>query len=119
MVTELRAGNSATANDRRERQRFSITASVTFTIRGGEMSAYTRDLSSRGLYFYVGSSEGFQIGQNLDLLVKLPPAITLSSNCLIRCRGRLVRMENTSDDLTGIAAEILQYSILNEAETGV
>jgi hypothetical protein len=119
MAFKLRAGNSALEKDRRERQRFGISAYVTLTIRGDSIPAYTRDLSSQGLYLYVGSTDGFQIGQSLELLVKLPPDITLSSHCLIRCRGRLVRMEDAPGDLTGIAVKILQYSILNDAQNGI
>lgn len=120
MVMEFTVGSSTMTNDRRQWQRFSITASVTLTVEGNENSAYTRDLSSHGLYIYVASSEELQVGQNLELLVKLPPDITLSSHCLIRCCGRLVRIENGPDDLTGIAAEILHYSILSDdPENGV
>ncbi len=119
MVTELIMGNSATASERRERQRFSLSVPVTLETGENEISAYTRDLSSRGLYCYVASAEGFSIGQTIDLLVKLPPEITLSTCSSIRCRGRLVRMENDLSHLTGIAAEILQYSILSEAATRV
>ncbi len=119
MGMQFKAGNSATATDRRETQRFSITAPVTLILDDSECPAYTRDLSSHGLYMYVPSSKVFQVGQDLDLLVKLPPDITLSSHCLIRCRGRVVRIEDAPDDLAGLAAEILQYSILSDAENGV
>jgi|HubBroStandDraft_2_1064218.scaffolds.fasta_scaffold622483_1 hypothetical protein len=115
MVTELNTGNSETRGDLRERPRFSINAPVTLNIGETEIPAYTRDMSSRGLYFYVASVEDLSIGQTVDMLVKLPPEITLSTCCSIRCRGRLVRMENAVSNLTGIAAEILQYLILSEA----
>lgn len=107
------------ADDRRGRPRFSINAPVTITIGAAEIPAYTRDLSSRGLYFYVTSAQDLSVGQDLDLLIKLPPEVTLSTCCLIRCRGRLVRIEDTSTDLTGIGAEIIQFSILGEVDTAV
>ena len=109
---------SGISNERRVRQRFTTNAPVILTLGACEVSAFTRDLSSRGLYFYVASAEGFSIGQKLDILVKLPPEITLSSLCQIRCQGRLVRIEGASNDLTGIAAEILHYSFLGEKENG-
>jgi hypothetical protein len=49
--------------------------------------------------------------------VELPPEITLSNSCLIRCRGRVARTELTLRNETGIAAEILEYRILNEKRT--
>jgi hypothetical protein len=104
--------------ERRVRHRFSTNAPVIVTLGEREIPAFTRDLSNRGVYFYVTSAEGFSIGQKLDLLVKLPPEITLSTLCQIRCQGRLLRMEEASNDLTGIAAEIFQCSILSETETG-
>ena len=118
MVIGPKTQNSVT-DDRREGQRFRVNAPVTLTIGASEIPAYTRDLNSRGLYFYVASAEGFSIGQHLDFLVKLPPEVTLSTCCLIRCKGRLVRMEDTSTDWVGIAAEIVQFSILGEAEASV
>jgi hypothetical protein len=105
--------------NRREGQRFSINAPVALTIGTTDFAAYTLNMSSRGLYFYAASSEGLSIGQEFDFVIKFPPEITLSTWCLIRCRGRLVRMENTSNGLTGMAAEIIQYSIPCEDETSV
>ncbi len=119
MVMELKTRNSAMANDRREWQRFSISVPLTLTMGAGEIPAYTRDLSSRGVYFYVASAGALSVDQTLDFLVTLPPEITLSACCRIRCRGRLIRMEDTTGYSTGIVAEILQYSILGEADARV
>ena len=119
MMSEVVTRNTAAAEDRRHRQRFSINAPVTFSMGKCEVQAYTRDLSSQGLYLYAASAEGLSIGQNIELLIKLPPEITLSSCCLIRCRGRVLRIEDTPGDSTGIAAEIGQYSILSDAEGNV
>ena len=110
--------NTGIAIERRVRPRFSTNAPVIVTLGACEIPAFTRDLSNRGVYFYVTSAEGFSIGQKLNLLIKLPPEITLSTLCQIQCQGRLVRMEAALSDLTGIAAEIFQCSILGETETG-
>jgi len=117
MMIEVGTRNTQTPEDRRQRQRFCINAPVSFSLGGCEVQAYTRDLSSQGLYFYVDSAECLSVGQTIDLLIKLPPEITLSSSCLIRCLGRLLRKEDTPGDSTGIAAAIVQYSILSEAES--
>lgn len=101
-------------NDRRERQRFRITAPVTLFIGDREIPAYTRDLSNRGVYFYLAPADSPQIDLEFEFMVELPPEITLSSFCQIRCKGRTVRAEE-SLDLSGVAAEILEYSIRREA----
>ena len=113
-MTRVMAEKTARPDDRRVGQRFNINAPVALTIEGCEIPAYTRDMSSRGLYFYVTSAEGFTIGQILELSVTLPPEITLSTDCSIQCRGRLVRIDSARNDVTGIAAEIIEYSILSE-----
>jgi hypothetical protein len=75
-------------------------------------------MSSQGLYFFVNSAEGLSIGQDLELLVKLPPEITLSSYCLIRCEGRVVRIEDNLNNMIGIAVEFLEGSSLAQTRTG-
>jgi hypothetical protein len=101
--------------ERRDGQRFGISAPLTVMNGSREISAFTRDLSNRGVYFYLASSEGSLIARDFDFIVELPPEITLSTCCSIRCRGRVVRTESAASDLTGIAAEILDYSIRREA----
>jgi len=101
--------------DRRERQRFKINAPVTSFMGDSEIAAYTRDLSNRGVFFYLSQTESAQIDSEFEFMVDLPPEITLSSFCKIRCRGRVVRLEESAMNLTGIAAEILDYSILRDS----
>jgi hypothetical protein len=102
------------ANDRRGTKRFSVNASLTLFDGKRTLLAYTRDLSNRGVYFYLSTDDSKQISGDLDFTVDLPPEITLSASCRIRCRGRMVRTENAPGDLRGVAAEILDYSILRE-----
>jgi hypothetical protein len=106
--------NLTRENDRRGRQRFSMNAPLTVFVGDREISAYTRDLSNRGVYFFLDLADGDLIDREFEFLVDLPPEITLSTNCSIRCQGRLVRKENTLQNMTGVAAEILKYSILRE-----
>jgi hypothetical protein len=93
--------DSETANDRRRIPRFRVRAPLTVIAGDREIPAYTRDLSNRGVYFY------------------LPPEITLSTFCRIRCHGRTLRKEKSKMSLTGVAAEILDYSILKEGGSSV
>lgn len=105
-----------TTNNRRGSQRFKISAPLTVLVGGHEISAFTRDLSNRGVYFYLALSDSALIDRDFEFLIEMPSEITLSSSCRIRCRGRLVRKEMTSKNLSGagIAAEILDYSILRD-----
>jgi hypothetical protein len=108
-----------TANERRGSQRFRISAPLTVIAGDHEISAYTRDLSNRGVYFYLSLADSALVDRDFEFLIEMPSEITLSSSCRIRCRGKLVRKEMTSRNLTGagIAAEILDYSILRDAAT--
>jgi hypothetical protein len=106
--------NMTRENDRRGRPRFSMNAPLTVFIGDREIPAYTRDLSNRGVYFYLDFVDGTLIDRDFEFMVDLPPEITLSTSCSIRCQGRLVRKENTLQNMTGVAAEILDYSILRE-----
>ena len=109
------AGMMQFAEDRRERQRFGINAPLTVIQGKREVVGFTRDLSNQGVYFFLEVAEGAPLGAEIEFLVELPPEITLSTCCSILCKGRVVRCEDTSRQLTGIAAEILNYSIQREA----
>jgi hypothetical protein len=105
----------ANASERRGTRRFKVHAPITLKIGGREVPAYTRDLSNKGAYFYLAFSQSPLIGLDFEFVVDLPPEITLSTCCRIRCRARLLRKEKTSRSMSGIAAEILDYSILGQA----
>lgn len=99
-------------NERRVRQRFKVNAPLSLTIGEQATPGYTRDLSNKGVYFFVASAESLALDSQFDFVIDLPPEITLSSRCQIHCVGRTLRKEATQTDLTGVAAEILNYSIL-------
>lgn len=103
------------ANDRRVRQRFGINAPLTVILGKREITGFTRDLSNQGVFFFLDTAGVAALDGEIDFLVELPPEITLSTCCSIRCQGRVVRREDTNRQLTGIAAEIINYSIQREA----
>jgi hypothetical protein len=105
----------AAPDERRGHERLPLRAVLTVFAGTQEISAYTRDLGERGVYFCMDSSDRALIGRHLEFVIDMPPEITLSSSCRIRCRGYVVRTENTLCDETGIAAEILDYTIQREA----
>jgi hypothetical protein len=103
----------------REGQRFGINAALTVIMGQRGIPGFTRDLSNRGVYFYLDLADSAPLGGSFEFVVELPPEITLSTGCLIRCQGRVLRTERASGQMTGIAAEILHYSIQANAATRV
>jgi hypothetical protein len=106
----------ATANNRRESERFRTRVPITVFAGESEISAYTRDLSNRGIFFYLDLLDSALIENNIEFLVEFPAEFTLSTSCRIRCCGRLVRKERTSRNFAeiGMAAEVLKYSVVGE-----
>lgn len=102
----------AEPEDRRDRQRYKVSVPLILTIGDREIAAYTRDISNRGVYFNLPTGDYDLIGQDFEFVLELPPEITLSTVCRIRCRGRAVRTEEVVDGLSGVAAEIVNYTIL-------
>jgi hypothetical protein len=92
-------------------QRFTVNAPLSLLIGGHPVLGYTRDLSNQGVYFYLSTADCARIEGEIEFLIDLPPEITLSSRCQIRCTGRVLRMGLSEKDLTGIAVQILDYSI--------
>ena len=104
--------NTNMAKERRGRQRFTVNAPLAILVGGRQIPAYTRDISNCGVYFFLAEADGALIDRNFEFLLELPPEISQSSCCRIRCQGRPLRMEKTTMGLAGVAAEILDYSIL-------
>lgn len=101
-------------NERRDSPRFSFNAPVTVYMGESTFAGYTQNVSDRGIYFYLGLEDSEIVNGDFEFVLEVPPEITLSTWCPIRCKGRLLRKEKAANDLEGIAAKILQYSILRE-----
>lgn len=99
------------SKDLRGNQRFRVSLPIFLGNGEQPLAGFTRDISSRGVYFYVSAPDILHDQEEFDFIVELPPEVTLSSRCKIRCVGRALRLENRVPELTGIAAEILDYSI--------
>ncbi len=104
-----------TETNRRAQERFAIRAPLTMRLGTTTVAAITRDLSNNGVYFYSKSSDIFQIDQELDFVIEVPPELTLTHDCEIHCHGRTVRTDQMSSNETGVAAAILDYSIVQSA----
>jgi hypothetical protein len=102
--------------DRREARRFTMTLPMRVLPReakGSELSAHTRDVSYRGLYFL--SEAKFDIGSEIEFVITLPQQVTQSGDVNIRCQGQIVRVEPTDNGRMGIAAKIERYEFLAAA----
>jgi hypothetical protein len=103
-------------NDKRATRRFALRLPV--TVRYGENepehTAQTRDVSARGICFYVDSA--IQAGSTIDFTLTLPPEITLTESIRVRCKGRVVRVEggNPASKLA-VAAVIDEYEFLADS----
>ena len=104
-------------NDKRATRRFALRLPV--TVRYGENeeehAAQTRDVSARGICFYVDSA--IQAGSAIDFTLTLPPEITLTESIRVRCKGRVVRVEGGPPaGKMAVAAVIDEYEFLADSE---
>jgi hypothetical protein len=95
--------------DRRVRPRFEIRAPLTLIAEGREIAAFTRDISNRGVFFYIDCADAPQVGQILEFVIELPAEVTLSESCRIQCEGKVLRAAETTFKEMGIAMEVLHY----------
>jgi c-di-GMP-binding flagellar brake protein YcgR len=99
--------------DRRQARRFSMSLPMRVLpreARGNELRANTRDVSYRGLYFL--SETKFDVGSQIDFIIKLPEPVSATGVVDIRCTGRVVRVEAGRNGTSGIAAKIERYEFL-------
>ena len=102
--------------DKRATRRFALHLPVTVRCGEGdpEQSAQTRDVSARGICFYVDSA--MQSGSAIDFTLTLPPEITLTESIRVRCKGRVVRVEgDTPATKVAVAAVIDEYEFLADS----
>jgi hypothetical protein len=67
----------------------------------------------RGLYFVV--EQNLEAGSELDITLTLPAEITRGTQVFVRALGKVVRVENRSEDgdnRMGVAAVIERYDII-------
>jgi hypothetical protein len=105
--------DNANDNDKRATRRFALRLPV--SVRYGENeeqhAAHTRDVSARGICFYVDSA--IQAGSAIDFTLTLPPEITLTESIRVHCKGHVVRVEGGSaSDKLAVAAIIDEYEFL-------
>src|SRR5580692_7529957 len=103
--------DSSGDSDKRGTRRFALRLPVTVRYEPDpkEHAAQTRDVSARGICFYVDSS--IQAGSAIDFTLTLPPEITLTEAIRVRCKGRVVRVEGG-----GPATKMAVAAVIDEYE---
>ncbi len=103
--------------ERRAARRFTMAlpVKVRFPSDHGviEKAAETRDVSFRGLYFFVKNGQ-VEVGSTIEFVLTLPQQITLAGDVHIRCFARVLRVEE-QDSRRGIATRIERYEFLPDA----
>jgi PilZ domain-containing protein len=105
--------------EKRATRRFALRlpVAVTYGDNGAqEKPAQTRDVSARGICFYLDAEVAS--GAPIEFTLTLPPEITLTEAIRVRCKGKVVRVDTV--DGTGkmaVAAVIDEYEFLSEAQT--
>jgi len=105
-----------TQQEKRGARRFALRVPVTVSRdnNGSSEAAQIRDVSARGICFFLDSAvaQGSPIGFTLTL----PPEITLTESIRVQCKGRVIRVEDSSaDGKVTVAAVIEEYEFLPQA----
>jgi hypothetical protein len=103
--------------EKRATRRFALRLPVSVNYNGNSgpaLAAQTRDVSARGICFFLEAPLG--IGSELDFTLTLPPEITLTESIRVRCKGKVVRVDsNVADSKVPVAAVIDEYEFLSES----
>ena len=103
--------------EKRATRRFALRLPVSVNYSGNPaatMAAQTRDVSARGICFYLEAP--MAVGSEIEFTLTLPPEITLTESIRVRCKGKVVRVDaNVTDQKVPVAAVIDEYEFLSEA----
>ncbi len=104
--------------EKRATRRFALRLPVSVADSENESelkAAQTRDVSARGICFYVDSN--IAVGAGIEFTFTLPPEITLTESIRVRCKGKVVRVDNGSEDRkVAVAAVIDEYEFLSGSQ---
>src|SRR3954468_23008757 len=108
-------GTSPSPSDKRGARRFPLSLPVAVKVNPAENAEFfseTRDVSARGVFFYMESAPAE--GSEVEFTLTLPPEITLTEALRIHCSGRVVRIDRGNGAKFGIAAAIDKYDLSGE-----
>ena len=104
--------------ERRTAQRFQIKLPMTVRWTSesavGEARTESKDVSSRGVYFFL--PKDVKNGSPVEIVLTLPHEITMAGPVRVRCLGRVQRSEEEDEGRQGIVAEIERYEFLRGDE---
>jgi hypothetical protein len=103
--------------EQRSSRRVPASGPVTVKVVDGmaqDASAQLRDVSMRGVFIYL--SNKVRVGSTLELVLPLPQGLLPGDESWIRCKCRVVRVEEAPQHEYGVAAMIEEYEPLEEAE---
>lgn len=103
--------------EKRATRRFALRLPVSVHHAGNTnapLEAQTRDVSARGICFYLDAP--MSTGSAIEFTLTLPPEITLTESIRVRCKGKVVRVdEGLADAKVPVAAVIDEYEFLSQA----
>jgi len=106
-----------TDSDRRNVQRFQLKLPLVVRCSkngdsGEKVSTATKDVSSRGVYFFLPKDVGE--GAPVEIYMTLPNELTLAGPVQVRCLGHVHRSEKLDGGQLGVVATIERYEFLRE-----
>jgi len=103
--------------EKRAARRFALRIPVSVARGEGpeyNESAQIRDVSARGISFYLNSP--IESGSPIGFTLTLPPEITLTESIRVQCKGRVVRVDGSDNgSQMAVAAIIEEYEFLPES----
>jgi PilZ domain len=98
--------------EKRGTRRFSLDLpiAVKFLDNGTyEVTGHTRDVSSRGVFFYLGKD--IVEGASIEFVMTLPSEITFTQPIRVHCAGRVIRVNRNGNE-QGVAVAIEKYDFV-------
>ncbi|HZQ25077.1 MAG TPA: PilZ domain-containing protein [Terriglobales bacterium] len=108
-------GDSSLQLERRAAQRFDFQQRlwVRQLTSGRQELGFTQNLSARGLFLYTDFP--LESGTAVEVTLSMPAEITLSESMHVRCRGRVLRVqEPVCGSKFGVAVHLESYEYLNQ-----
>lgn len=103
--------------EKRATRRFALRLPVMVSHAGNAdapLPAHTRDVSARGVCFYLDAP--LAMDSSIEFTMTLPPEITLTESIRVRCKGKVVRVDDSlADAKFPVAAVIDEYEFLSQS----
>jgi len=99
------------SDEKRTARRFPLQVPAKVTAAGGTAPVEVRDVSARGISFYLDSE--LDTGSMIGFTLILPPEITMTESIHVQCKARVVRVDSTAEKgKMAVAAVIDEFELL-------